>query len=286
MRASPVWHGRCLHPSLAFHDQGLDASARPEVPMSAVPTSGEPQPPAVQQSIAEISRTLDALRERLRRLESGDTASVPRAARRRRRRPAGGSQGAGGPPGDPGRALVGLRAQRGVRPGDGPRGPSARRRPRHALRRGPRAEPARSGGRPRVPSRRSRRARDPAGRRRGRAGRFSRGAPLVYTRPPDTAPRDPFIARFPVRDALAVPVRADGPGGGRALRGSARPRRALHPRGHHAPPGDRGSGGHRVRPSAAHGPGRRSPRAAARAAGVLGPGGGGARSRRHPHAGL
>ncbi len=41
----------------------------------------------------------------------------------------------------------------------------------------------------------------------GRA--FLEGRALSYSRPADATPTDPFIARFPVRDAVAVPVRAD-----------------------------------------------------------------------------
>ena len=39
---------------------------------------------------------------------------------------------------------------------------------------------------------------------------FQSGTAHAYSRPPDTAPRDPFIAQFPVRDGVAVPVRSDG----------------------------------------------------------------------------
>jgi signal transduction histidine kinase/CheY-like chemotaxis protein len=42
----------------------------------------------------------------------------------------------------------------------------------------------------------------------GRA--FREGRPLVYAARPGDAPADPFIFRFPVQDAIAVPVRAEG----------------------------------------------------------------------------
>lgn len=38
---------------------------------------------------------------------------------------------------------------------------------------------------------------------------FREARPLAYGRSPEEAPRDPFVARFPVRDAVAVPVRAE-----------------------------------------------------------------------------
>lgn len=177
--------------------------------MSAVPTSGEPQSPAVQQSIAEITRTLDALRERIRQLESGDTASVPEP-------PAAADAVL---PVDP-KALAGLQEilavpssgstpsevfsltmDRGARLLDADRAmlfvvDSERRLLVAAAARGFRRDDLAG-------------LESPPGE--GLIGRtFLEGRPLIYTRPPDTAPRDPFIARFPVRDALAVPVRADG----------------------------------------------------------------------------
>lgn len=177
--------------------------------MSAVPTSGEPQSPAVQQSIAEITRTLDALRERLRELESGDTASVPEP-------PAAADAVL---PVDP-KALAGLQEILAV--------PSSGSTPSEVfsltMDRGARLLDADRAMLFVVDSERSLlvaaaargfRRDDLAGLEsppgEGLIGRtFLEGRPLIYTRPPDTAPRDPFIARFPVRDALAVPVRADG----------------------------------------------------------------------------
>jgi len=41
----------------------------------------------------------------------------------------------------------------------------------------------------------------------GRA--YLEGRVLCYARPADAPPSDPFVARFPVRDAVAVPIRAD-----------------------------------------------------------------------------
>lgn len=42
----------------------------------------------------------------------------------------------------------------------------------------------------------------------GRA--FQEGRPLAYSRPADVTPSDGFVARFPVRNAVAVPVRSEG----------------------------------------------------------------------------
>lgn len=42
----------------------------------------------------------------------------------------------------------------------------------------------------------------------GRA--FREGRPLVYATPPGEVPNDPLIFRFPVRDAIALPIRAEG----------------------------------------------------------------------------
>jgi signal transduction histidine kinase len=42
----------------------------------------------------------------------------------------------------------------------------------------------------------------------GRA--FVEARPCAYARPADAAPSDPFIARFPVRDAVAVPIQVEG----------------------------------------------------------------------------
>jgi signal transduction histidine kinase/CheY-like chemotaxis protein len=45
----------------------------------------------------------------------------------------------------------------------------------------------------------------------GLVGRsFLEGRALTYSRPADVTPSDPFILRFPVRDGVAVPVRAEG----------------------------------------------------------------------------
>ena len=41
---------------------------------------------------------------------------------------------------------------------------------------------------------------------------FQEGRVLAYARPADANPRDGFVARFPVRDAIAVPVRGEGRG--------------------------------------------------------------------------
>src|SRR3972149_6678389 len=44
----------------------------------------------------------------------------------------------------------------------------------------------------------------------GRA--YLEGGLLSYSPPAEVAPRDPFVARFPVRDAVAVPIRGDDQG--------------------------------------------------------------------------
>ena len=45
----------------------------------------------------------------------------------------------------------------------------------------------------------------------GLVGRvFQEARVLAYSRPPEAAPTDAFVARFPVRDAVAVPVRSEG----------------------------------------------------------------------------
>ena len=177
--------------------------------MSAVPTSGEPQSPAVQHSITEITRALDALREQLRRLESGETASVPE--------PPAATDAI--QPVDP-EALAGLQEILAV--------PSSGSTPSEVFgltmdRAGRLLDADRAMLFVVDPERSLLVATAARGFRRddlaglasppgeGLIGRtFVEGRPLIYTRPPDTAPRDPFIARFPVRDALAVPVRADG----------------------------------------------------------------------------
>ena len=177
--------------------------------MSAVPTSGEPQSPAVQHSITEITRVLDALREQLRRLESGETASVPE--------PPAATDAV--QPVDP-EALAGLQEVLAV--------PSSGSTPSEVFgltmdRAGRLLDADRAMLFVVDPERSLLVAAAARGFRRddlaglatppgeGLIGRaFVEGRPLIYTRPPDTAPRDPFIARFPVRDALAVPVRADG----------------------------------------------------------------------------
>ena len=176
--------------------------------MTDVSAAGEPQPPVVEESIAEISRTLDALRERLQRLESAETGPA--------REPGGDVDSA--LPVDP-RALAGIQEILGV--------PSSGFAPSEvfglAMDRAARlldadramlfvVDPERSVLVP-VAARGFRRddlgglAIAPGEGVVGRA--FLEGRALVYTRPPESAPRDPFIARFPVRDALVVPVRAD-----------------------------------------------------------------------------
>src|SRR5262245_50357193 len=45
----------------------------------------------------------------------------------------------------------------------------------------------------------------------GVVGRALReGRPVAYSRPADAMPVDPFVTRFPVREAVAVPIRSDG----------------------------------------------------------------------------
>jgi signal transduction histidine kinase len=178
--------------------------------MSADPTPGEHRPPApaVQESISEIGHALEGLRERIRRLEAGE-ALPPREPDR---------------PGDtvvavdpkalaeiqeilsvPSSGLspsevFGLVMDRAASLLDADRAmlfvfdperavlvPNAAR----GFRRDDLAELAIPPGEGVV----------------GRA--FAEGRSLLYRRTAETAPRDPFVSRFPVRDALAVPVRAD-----------------------------------------------------------------------------
>lgn len=178
--------------------------------MSGEPTPGTPRAPAVQDSIADISRTLDELRERLRRLETGGPGSAPTPP------PSAGADVV--LPVDP-KALAGVQEILAV--------PSSGFTPSEvfglAMDRVARlldadramlfvVDPERSLLLP-VAARGFRRddlsgLTIPPGE--GVVGRaFLEGRPLVYTRPPEAAPGDPFIARFPVRDALAVPIRAD-----------------------------------------------------------------------------
>jgi signal transduction histidine kinase len=45
----------------------------------------------------------------------------------------------------------------------------------------------------------------------GLVGRALReGRPIAYSRPAEASPSDPFVARFPVREAVAVPIKSDG----------------------------------------------------------------------------
>jgi signal transduction histidine kinase len=176
--------------------------------MSAEPTSGERQPPAVQESISEIGRALEGLRERIRRLETGEALPARDAD------PAGDTVLAVAP-----EALAGIQEilsvpSSGLSPGEvfG----LVMDRAVHLLD-ADRAmlfvfDPEREAL---VPTAARGFRRDdlgslavPSGE--GVVGRaFLEGRALLYRRTAEATPRDPFVSRFPVRDALAVPVRAD-----------------------------------------------------------------------------
>jgi signal transduction histidine kinase/CheY-like chemotaxis protein len=176
--------------------------------MSADPTSGERQPPAVQESISEIGRALEGLRERIRRLETGEGLPA------RDPDPAGDTVFAVAP-----EALAGIQEvlsvpPAGLSPGEvfglvmdrAARLLDADRAMLFVL------DPERKAL---VPTAARGFRRDdlgglvvPSGE--GVVGRaFVEGRALLYRRTAEATPRDPFVSRFPVRDALAVPVRAD-----------------------------------------------------------------------------
>ena len=176
--------------------------------MSADPTSGEAQPPAVQESISEIGRALEGLRDRIRRLESGEAPPA------REPDPAGDIVAAVDPAalagiqeilsapssGLPASEVFGLVMDRAARLLDADRAMLFVLDPE----RGVLVPLAARGFR-----------RDDLGGLSialgegvvGRAG--SEGRALMYRRTAEATPRDPFVARFPVRDALAVPLRAE-----------------------------------------------------------------------------
>jgi signal transduction histidine kinase len=170
------------------------------------PTSGER--PLVQESISEIGRELEGLRERIRRLETGEALPT------REPEPAGDTIGAvdagalagiqeilsapssGLPPAE----TFGLVMDRAARLLDADRAMLFVLDPERAVlvptaARGFRRDDL--GGLTVAPG-------------EGVVGRaFLEGRALAYHRTAEVAPRDPFVARFPVRDALAVPLRTD-----------------------------------------------------------------------------
>jgi signal transduction histidine kinase len=190
-------------------DANTDERPAPPGPaMSADPTSGERQPPALPESISEIGRALEGLRERIRRLEAGE-ALAPREPD-----PAGDTVLAVDP-----KALAGIQEvlsvpSSGLSPGEvfG----LVMDRAAHLLD----ADRAMlfvldAEREALVPTAARGFRRDdlgglavPSGE--GVVGRaFLEGRALLYRRTAEAPPRDPFVSRFPVRDALAVPVRAD-----------------------------------------------------------------------------
>ncbi len=176
--------------------------------MTADPTSGAGQRHIVQESISEIGLALEGLRERIRRLESGEAPPA------RPPEPAGDVVGAVDPAalagiqeilsvpssGLPAGEVFGLVMDRAARLLDADRAMLFVLDPERAAlvptaARGFRRDDL--GGLALAPG-------------EGVVGRaFSEGRPLMYRRTAEVAPRDPFVSRFPVRDALAVPLRAE-----------------------------------------------------------------------------
>jgi signal transduction histidine kinase len=176
--------------------------------MTADPTSAEGPGPVVRESISEIGRALEGLRERIRRLESGE-APLPEPD------PPGDVVGAVDPAalvgiqeilsapasGLPASEVFGLVMDRAARLLEADRAMLFVLDPERAAlvptaARGFRRDDL--GGLVVAPG-------------EGVVGRaFSEGRPLSYRRTADAAPHDPFVSRFPVRDALAVPLRAEG----------------------------------------------------------------------------
>ena len=176
--------------------------------MSADPPQGQAPPAAVHESISEIGRALESLRERIRRLEAGEAVPAREAD------PSGDSIVA-----VDGKALAGMQEILAV--------PASGLAPAEvfglAMDRATRlldadramlfvVDPERSAL---VPTAARGFRRDdlgglaiPAGE--GVIGRaFAEGRALHYQRLAETTPRDPFVSRFPVRDALVVPVRVE-----------------------------------------------------------------------------
>jgi signal transduction histidine kinase len=174
--------------------------------MSDEPTSAGDRPPI--ESITEIGRALQGLRDRIRRLETGDAPPAPEAD------PAGDVVLAVDP-----QALAGMQEiltvpASGLSPSEvfglvmdrATRLLDADRAMLFVL------DPERAAL---VPTAARGFRRDDLGGLtvppgEGVIGRaFLEGRALAYRRTAESAPRDPFVARFPVRDALVVPVRAD-----------------------------------------------------------------------------
>ena len=177
--------------------------------MTADPTSAEGPAPVVRESISEIGRALEGLRERIRRLESGE-APPPREPD-----PPGDVVGAVDPAalagiqeilsapasGLPASEVFGLVMDRAARLLDADRAMLFVLDPDRAA-----LVPTAARG-----FRRDDLGGLAVGPGEGVVGRaFSEGRPLMYRRTADAPPRDPFVSRFPVRDALAVPLHAEG----------------------------------------------------------------------------
>ena len=176
--------------------------------MSVDPPERHAPPAAVRESISEIGRALENLRERIRRLEAGE-ATAPREPD-----PAGdavavidpkalaGMQeilavpGSGLSPGE----VFGLAMDRATRLLDADRAMLFVVDPERGVlvptaARGFRRDDL--GGLAIAPG-------------EGVIGRaYAEARPLRYQRLAESAPRDPFVSRFPVRDALVVPVRVE-----------------------------------------------------------------------------
>jgi signal transduction histidine kinase/CheY-like chemotaxis protein len=175
--------------------------------MSADPHADPSRPPAVQDSLAQISHTLDELRDRLRHLEGKPGDPLARERQTDEITPI-----------DPA-ALGGLLETLSL--------PSSGLAPNEVfsmamdrlvrLLEADRAmlfllDPERACLVPTAARgfRRDDLAGVSIGLGEGLVGRaFIEGRPLSYGRPADATPTDPFIARFPIRDGVAVPVRAE-----------------------------------------------------------------------------
>ena len=177
--------------------------------MTASPHQPDPQPPALRDQLSEISDTLETLRERIRLLggEAGPGAgpTAPRGETIARVDLAGlanieevlGIPASGASPSE----VFGQAMDRLARLLDADRSMLFLLDPEreHLV-------PTAARG-----FRRDDLAGVSVAANEGFVGRvFSEGRAAAYSRAAEVTPSDPFIARFPVRDAVAVPIRVDG----------------------------------------------------------------------------
>lgn len=196
-------------PSVVSHVNADERAAPPGTAMTEDPTTAGGRPPhTAPESISEIGRALEGLRDRIRRLEIGEASAT-------------------GEPDPSGEVVLGVDPQAlaatqeiltvptsGLSPAEvfglvmdrAARLLDADRAMLFVL------DPERAAL---VPTAARGFRRDDLGGLsvppgEGVIGRaFVEGRALAYRRTAESAPRDPFVARFPVRDALVVPVRAD-----------------------------------------------------------------------------